>query len=288
MNSVQFDVVCVGHLAIDRIVVGGESTTSVGGAVYYGGAVLAALGLNVAAVTRIGRSDWAWLERLEDVGVTVLPVEAEGTSGIENIYPDPGSDRRVCHPLGFAGTFLPEDIPDLSTRLFVLGPIMPDEVGIPLLRALAARGPLALDLQGMLRRQRGQELVIDGWRLADEGLPLVGYLKADDVEARALTGLTDIGAAAHKMAEAGPAEVMVTHREGVVVLAEGELHSAPFTPRSLTGRTGRGDTCFAAYLGRRLLGDDPQRATKFAAALTTIKLERHGPFRDSTDDVPLE
>jgi len=218
----------------------------------------------------------------------VLPVEAEGTSGIENIYPDPGSDRRVCHPLGFAGTFLPEDIPDLSTRLFVLGPIMPDEVGIPLLRALAARGPLALDLQGMLRRQRGQELVIDGWRLADEGLPLVGYLKADDVEARALTGLTDIGAAAHKMAEAGPAEVMVTHREGVVVLAEGELHSAPFTPRSLTGRTGRGDTCFAAYLGRRLLGDDPQRATKFAAALTTIKLERHGPFRDSTDDVPLE
>ncbi len=285
MGSWEFDVVCVGHLAVDRIVVGGESRTSVGGAVYYGSAVLAALGLKVGAVTRIGRSDWHRLDQLRETGVTVFPVEADGTSGIENVYPDPGSDRRICYPLGFAGTFALEDIPDISTRLFVVGPIMPGEVQVPLLHALARRAPLALDLQGMLRQQRGQELVIDGWPTALEGLSAVRYLKADDVEACALTGLTNIGEAARKMAELGPAEVMVTHKTGVLVLSEDEVHEAPFTPRSLAGRTGRGDTCFAAYLGRRLLGAPPQEATEFAAALTTMKLEQPGPFQGSVDDV---
>jgi sugar/nucleoside kinase (ribokinase family) len=78
---------------------------------------------------------------------------------------------------------------------------------------------------------------------------------------------------------------VLTHQEGVLVLAEGRFYEAPFRPRSLAGRTGRGDTCFASYLGRRLLGDDPERATRFAAALTTLKLEQPGPFRGSLADV---
>lgn len=70
-----------------------------------------------------------------------------------------------------------------------------------------------------------------------------------------------------------------------MVWAAGGIFEAPFRPKVLAGRTGRGDTCFAAYLGRRFLGDSPAEATRFAAALTTLKLECPGPFRASLDEV---
>ena len=65
---------------------------------------------------------------------------------------------------------------------------------------------------------------------------------------------------------------------GVTVCADGQIYQAPFIPRSLDGRTGRGDTCFAAYVGQRL-STSPQEAARFAAAVTTLKQEQPGPWR---------
>ena len=79
--------------------------------------------------------------------------------------------------------------------------------------------------------------------------------------------------------------MILTHGGGVLVLAGEEFHRAPFRPKGLAGRTGRGDTCFSSYLARRLQGASPQEATKFAAALTTLKLARPGPFRGSLEEV---
>jgi sugar/nucleoside kinase (ribokinase family) len=70
----------------------------------------------------------------------------------------------------------------------------------------------------------------------------------------------------------------------VTVLADGDFHQAPFTSRSLDGRTGRGDTCFAAYLGGRL-ASPPEEATLLAAAITTLKQENPGPWRGTAADV---
>jgi len=47
---------------------------------------------------------------------------------------------------------------------------------------------------------------------------------------------------------------------------------------------GRGDTCMGAYLARRL-DHSVEDSLRFAAALTSIKLESSGPFRGSLDDV---
>ncbi|MFQ6078909.1 MAG: hypothetical protein ACE5NJ_07230 [Thermodesulfobacteriota bacterium] len=66
--------------------------------------------------------------------------------------------------------------------------------------------------------------------------------------------------------------------------ANGEISEAPFTPRSLVGRTGRGDTCFTTYVGKRLSAP-AEEACRFAAAVTTLKQEQRGPWRGSLDDV---
>lgn len=281
----QFDVICIGHLAKDRIVVGDAARMSAGGAVYYGGLVLRRLGLRVGVVTRLAHVDFSLLDELRSTGIQTFPVSSEETSGIENVHPDPKSDRRICYPLGFAGTFRPQDLPPVDARLYYVGPIMPDEVDLPFLLAVAARGPIALDVQGILRKRVGDELITGDWPWANRDIPFVRYLKVDDREALALTGEEDHRRAAERLAAWGPHEIVFTRQEGLLVLADGRFYEAPFRPRSLAGRTGRGDTCFASYLGRRLLGDDPERATRFAAALTTLKLEVPGPFQGSLADV---
>ena len=123
----------------------------------------------------------------------------------------------------------------------------------------------------------GKNLVFRPWPQLAEGLAHVTYLKVDRAEAELLTGLTDLPAAALRLAEYGPQEIVLTQSSGVTVYAGGEIYEAPFTPRSLAGRTGRGDTCFCTYLGKRL-GSDPREACRWAAAITTLKQERSGPW----------
>jgi sugar/nucleoside kinase (ribokinase family) len=118
----------------------------------------------------------------------------------------------------------------------------------------------------------------------EEGLSCVTYLKFDRAEAELLTGLADLDAAARKLASYGPEEVLVTQSSGVTVYAEGRIHRALYTSRTPRGRTGRGDTCFGTYLGQRLRSS-PQDAVRFAAAVTSLRLEKPGPRRGSFREV---
>jgi sugar/nucleoside kinase (ribokinase family) len=282
------DVLMIGHFAKDQLVVGESSETSSGGGVYYGSVALRRIGLRVAVVTRLHPGDFSRLDEIRQEGVRVYATAAPETSGIENVYDPDDMDRRTCRPLGFAGPFRREEIPDLSARVTLVVPIIAGEVDLPLLRWLAERGPvggpLGLDVQGFTRFRESGRLVSRHWPEMAEGLALVTYLKVDRAEAELLTGGTDVRAAAHQLASCGPREVVVTQSSGVTVYADGRFYEAPFTPRSLAGRTGRGDTCFATYVGRRLSAPAEQ-ACHFAAAVTTLKQERPGPWHGALADV---
>jgi sugar/nucleoside kinase (ribokinase family) len=274
----------IGHFAKDRLVVDDQVEIASGGAVYYGSVALRRLGLDVAVVTRLHPDDFPLLDDLKQEGVQVFATSAPETSGIENIYDSSDMERRICKPLGFAGPFHPEDIPDLSAQVHVVASIIAGEVDLALLTSLAQRGPVAIDIQGFVRVRENGNLVFRQWPDMEEGLSHITYLKVDRAEAELLTGLTDMGAAIHRLAEYGPREILLTQSSGVTVFAEGRVHQAPFTPRSLAGRTGRGDTCFAAYLGQRLTAS-PEVATRLAAAVTTLKQEQPGPWRGTLADV---
>jgi sugar/nucleoside kinase (ribokinase family) len=289
---ISVDIALIGHFARDQVIVDGRRETVPGGGVYYGGIALRRLGVRVAVVTRLHRDDFPLLEELRQEGIQVFATPAPQTSGIANFYDSADMERRICKPLGFAGPFCPEDIPSLSARIYGIASIIAGEVDLPTLEALAQRGPVALDVQGFVRVREGGDpsmgsgpaLVFRQWPEMEEGLSHVTYLKADRAEAELLTGQTDLRRAARQLAEYGPREVVVTQSSGVIVLAEGCIYQAPFTPHSLVGRTGRGDTCFATYLGQRLTMS-PEEATRIAAAVTTLKQERAGPWRGTWADV---
>jgi len=273
----------IGHFAKDLLVVDGRPETAAGGAVYYGSMVLRQLGLRVAVVTRLHPDDFPLLDDLRQAGAQVFATPAPETSGIENIYNSADMERRICKPLGFAGPFQLAEIPDVAARIYVAAAIIAGEVDLSLLRSLAQRGPVAIDIQGFVRVRDDGNLVFRPWPDMEEGLSHVTYLKVDRAEAELLTGQTDLRAAARRLAAYGPREIVITQSSGVTVLADGTFYQAPFTPRSLAGRTGRGDTCFATYLGHRLTAS-PQEATRLAGAVTTLKQEQPGPWRGTLAD----
>jgi len=271
------EILMVGHFAKDELIVDGVGEISSGGGVYYGSMVLRQMGYQVAVATRLHPDDFPRLEELRRAGVQVFASPSAQTSGIANYYQSANMERRICKLIGFAGAIPLDEIPNLPVKLIMISGIIAGEVSLPTLIELSNRAPLALDVQGFVRVPEGDDLVFKPWPEMAEGLRHITYLKVDRAEAEHLTGETDLHEAARKLSSYGPKEIVLTQTSGPLVYAEGEFFTAPFTSRSLAGRTGRGDTCFSAYLGRRLMSS-PGEATRFAAAVTSLKQEKPGPW----------
>jgi sugar/nucleoside kinase (ribokinase family) len=82
----------------------------------------------------------------------------------------------------------------------------------------------------------------------------------------------------------GAKEVMITHASEVILYHGERIFRAPFNPSNLSGRTGRGDTCFVSYMTWRL-NHGVEESLRYAAALTSIKMEKPGPFSGTIEDV---
>jgi sugar/nucleoside kinase (ribokinase family) len=272
------DVVVIGHFARDRIVSRGREETASGGSVYYGAVAMRRLGLRVAVVTRLAHTDFPWLEELTAEGIRVYAQAAPQTSGIENVYYGEDMERRWTRPLGFAGPFKEQDVPAIEARVWLVGPIMAGEVDLAFVRSLSRRGQIALDAQGFVRVRQGEDLVFRDWPEKKEGLSCVQFLKVDRAEGEVLTGQSDPKQASSMLHQFGAQEVVLTHPGGVHVHAGSAYYEAPWTASHVTGRTGRGDTCFAAYLAKRLTAS-AKEACRFAALVASLKMEAPGPFR---------
>ena len=58
----------------------------------------------------------------------------------------------------------------------------------------------------------------------------------------------------------------------------------PLMPKNLDGRAGRGDTCFLSYITRRMTHSIDE-SIHYAAALTSLKMEKPLPFTGTMEDV---
>jgi sugar/nucleoside kinase (ribokinase family) len=279
------DITFVGNYTRDTIVSAAGTRVVDGGAFNYGAHVAAAMGLRVAAVTRLASAHWHVVQRLEAMGVEVKARATPDSTCLRLEYPTANVDERVIYVTSTAGTFMPDQVQDQEARAFVVGPTLRGEVGLDVVEALAAKPALlAVDVQGWVRVERGGVLRYEAWPEHREFLARVDILKADAAEARMLTGEADVRAAAQALAAFGPDEIVLTHRSGLLVRAGDEVFEAGFYPRQLVGRSGRGDTCLAAYTARRL-SHPPADAALWAAAATSLKMEAEGPFRRTSAEV---
>lgn len=282
------DVRVIGHVTVDRIETRHGLLERAGGTALYFPLALARLGGDVAVLTRMAPED---AERLlaesREAGIEVLCLPSPKTTEFENRYLPADRDRRVQRVGAVALPFAAADLDGLEARVFHLGPLTRDDVSVELIEAAARRGRVSLDVQGLVRRiVRGQVEAAD-WPEKRAGLARVAFLKADEHEARVLTGEADPRHAARRLADWGPGEVLVTRAaRGSVVCAAGELLEVPAVSASdAVDPTGCGDTFMAGYLFSRLRGLEPFAAARFGAAAATIKLRHVGPFDGSREAV---
>lgn len=285
MPSILFDIAFVGHYTKDTIVYPDRQHTQHGGAYFFGASVAARMGLRVAVITRLAEQDKDSYAPLTQLGVTVIPIFTPQSTCLSLVYPTTNLDERTIHTTSSAGPFALQDVESVQARVFHIGASMRGEVPVEIIQALKQRGSrISLDVQGYVRVNQGGTLVFDNWPGKEQVLPLVNVLKADCVEAERLTGEADMRKAAAILASGGPQEVLITHGGGIVLYAHGELHEAPFVVKTVRGRSGRGDTCTGAYLSRRLSAP-PRDALIWAAAVTSLKLEKEGAFDRTVQDV---
>ena len=281
----SFDIVFLGNYTKDTIVSATGTRLVDGGACNYGAHAAAAMGLKVAAITRLAREDWHVVEALERLDIAVFAEETPHSTCLRLEYPTSNVDQRIIYVTGTAGAFTLEQATQVQAGAFVVGASFRGEIPLPVIEALASQDArLAVDVQGYVRVARDGILVKEPWAERDAVLSRVDILKADAVEAEMLTGQADIHRAAEMLAGLGPSEIVLTHRDGLLVLADGQFHEAGFYPKTLIGRSGRGDTCLASYTAKRLSAT-PAEATIWAAALTSLKMEAEGPFRRDVADV---
>ena len=285
-SNSKYDAVIIGNYTKDTIISPTGTRYVDGGGFNYGAHVAAMMGLKTAAVTRLAREDQRVVEALQRLGIAVYPTYTDHSTIMELYYPTTDVDIRTLTVTHTAGAFTPDQVRGLQARAFLINSSIRGEVDLDVIKVLREKDALLVaDVQGFTRIVTADgTLKYDEWKEKEEVLSYIDILKTDAVEAEMLTGKTDIHLAAAELAGWGPKEVVLTHRDGVLVLAGGEFFEAPFRPEKLVGRSGRGDTCIASYASKRLSADARQ-ATLWAAAATSLKMETEGPLKRTEEDV---
>ncbi len=287
--SKKYDITFVGHMCYDEIVpFGGKAQVAPGSAVLCGAMVAARVGKKVAAVVKMSPKDEHILQPMKDLGVDTYLIPSEETSYNRVVHFSENVDEREMTLIKSAGIIDIKDVPDLDSTCVHLAGISDTEFDMALMQGLKARNypSLSVDMQSFVRHvdpvTKNHEFI----DVADkkEIAAMMNKLKLDIVEARLLTGTDDLEKAAILIESWGCPEVMITQSEGVLARVNGKTYYEKFSNSNISGRTGRGDTTFAAYMSHRL-DHDVAESLKFAAALVSIKMEIPGPFNDTLENV---
>jgi len=286
--SRKYDITFVGHMCYDEIIpFGGQPHIAPGSAVLCGAMVAPRVGKKVAAVVKMAPQDAPILQPLKDAGVDTYLIPGAETTYSRVLHYSANVDERKLTLVKSAGLISIAEVPALASTCVHLAGISDTEFDLALMRGLKSRGySLSADMQSFVRHVTPVTHDIEFRDVANkrEIAAMMDKLKLDVVEAKILTGTDDLEQAGVMVESWGCPEVLITHAPGVLARVRGRTYYERFSNRNSSGRTGRGDTTFSAYLSWRL-EHDAATALKFAAALVSIKMETPGPFTGTLADV---
>ncbi|MBQ8178651.1 MAG: ribokinase [Clostridia bacterium] len=278
----KYDVLTIGHISLDfNIDYLDNQIVEIGGAVIYSSASAYALGHKVGAVTKIAPKDRERLSALvipkEDIFVT----DSEYSTSIRNKYFTADKERRACTCISQADPFEIKDIPDVDADIYHFAGLIYGDFDGNLIKALSKRGKTAVDVQATLRHQDrndGGKMYFEDWSEKKQLLPYIDFLKTDAAEAEILTGCSDRKEAAKVLYSWGAKEICITHNTEVLAYDGKNFYTCPIKARNLSGRSGRGDTTFAAYITERL-HSDIATSLLWATATVSLKMEKPGALQ---------
>jgi sugar/nucleoside kinase (ribokinase family) len=284
----MIDICCVGHITSDKVVTTKSTMHMAGGTAWYFSFAICKLDVQYSLVTALGKDELSYVKDLQNKGIEVHVQDSEHTVYFENIYSE-DQDHRTQNVLEEADPFTEEILKHIEAKIFHLGPLLSSDISLSLIKNLASKGEVSLDIQGYLRLVKDKKVYTTDWPDKIEALKYVKILKTDEAELMALTGCADIKKSARMVADWGVKEVVITNgSHGSTIYCDHIFHPIPaFRPEVIVDATGCGDTYMAGYLYQRNKGADYEESGRFAAALASLKMESAGPFTGTIEDVYL-
>lgn len=282
------DICCIGHITLDKIVTPKQTTYMPGGTSYYFSHGIRRLKdfKNYKLVTAVAPSEYGIIEEMRKEGLQVEVLPSRHTVYFENTYEE-NQDNRSQRVLAKADPFTADALKDENAHIFHLGSLLADDFPLEVVKELAQKGTLAVDAQGYLRKVEGEHVFPVDWHEKKKALKYIDILKVNEHEAEVLTGFKDPEKVAKQLAQWGVKEVLLTLGSlGSLIYAEGKFYKIPaYAPKEVVDATGCGDTYVLGYLYMRNKGASYEEAGCFAAAMSTIKLEKSGPFSGTEEEV---
>lgn len=237
-------------------------------------------------VTKIGQESQEEVDHLRQMNIDVVSYSSPHSVFFENHY-GLNSNQRTQRVLAKAAPFTIEEMEPLAAEVFHLGSLLADDFSPEIVKFLAQKGCISIDVQGYLREVRGEKVYAVDWKDMDAVLPYVDIVKLNEHEMYAIMHTNDPKIVAEKLASYGVREVIITLGSyGSLIYADKTCYEIPaYTPRKIVDATGCGDTYSTGYLYMRSQGATFQEAGRFASAMCTLKLEHNGPFEGSLKDI---
>ncbi len=282
----SYDLMIIGPATRDvNIDYTGAEDRSIGGAVTFCTPAARATGAKVFAAVKAAPEDGDVIASfaMDPADIALLP--SQKTTLMRNEYFTPDRERRKCQCAAQSDPVLPQEIPDVPCKLYHLAGLLYGDFPSELIEYLHGKGMLTADAQGFLRHNENGALNFHDWQDKMKYLPYIDILKTDAAEAEILTGLTDRAAAAKQLNAWGAREILISHNAEMLAYDGREIYTCPVKARNLSGRTGRGDTTFGAYLAMRMLGASVSESLLYATACVSLKMETPGPFGGTRADV---
>jgi len=284
----HYESIIIGHITVDADTdYLGNKTKIEGGAVLYSSASAYALGHKVAALTKVAKQDEERLSAFTLPKEDIYCITSNRSTDMMNQYLTPEKERRISACTSKGDPFTIEDMPEgLSADIYHFAGLIFGDFDNDMMKALSKKGAIAVDVQACLRNRNDADgsLFFKDWAHKEEMLPYITYLKTDAAEAEIMTGLTDRKEAAKMLFGWGAKEIMITHNTEVLIYDGKDFYTCPIKSRNLSGRTGRGDTTFAAYINERL-SHNIKDSLLYASATVSVKMETPGPYRGNRNDI---
>lgn len=282
------DICCIGHITLDKIITPDRQFELNGGTSFYFAHGINQLkpAVNFKLVTALGESEMAAVEAMRQKGIDVEVLPSRKTVIFENKY-EANMNNRKQRVLAKADPFTVESLQHVQARYIHLGSLLDDDFSLDVIKSLHGRGVLSVDAQGFLRYVDGVHVYPCQWKQKLDAMPYIDILKVNEHEIESFTGYKDVKQAGKQLAEWGVKEVLMTLGSyGSVIYHEGEFTEIDaYMPKELVDATGCGDTYATGYLYMRAQGASIREAGKFAAAMSTLKLEHSGPFDGTVEDI---
>ena len=278
----------IGPLSKDRIIKKDKVYEAVGGPVYYQSAVFSEFGIDNTVITTLAYEDEELLDLFPE-SAKIIPVYEERTMEFENIYSDDNPNHRIQKSKTPKNPINPSYFDRIDFNSFnalLISPLSPYDIPLKTLIFLSKFGkPIYLGVQGYLRHINGVKISLKPCINFKDFLKQVNYLFLDELEARVV--LDDIngdcGEIARSLTFFGPEEVIITRGDrGALIYSKktADIYDIPaIHPKKLVDPTGLGDTFMAAYALKKQDIDDPLECGRFAAKISSLKMERKGAFR---------